>query len=108
MILHVCFLLGPTVPRSVVNTSATDTTVTLSWMPPDPPNGIITDYQVQYRSGDDSDMQQNTMNDVTNYKVTGLVNNTEYEFQVGAFTAVGGGLFSDKVTARTSKSIIIV
>ena len=42
------FLTVPTPPRSLMIVDVTDTTVTLSWMPPDPPNGIITNYRVQY------------------------------------------------------------
>ena len=80
----------------------TDTTVTLSWMSPDPPNGIITNYRVQYRRSDSSSpsyisIDTNT-NDLT-YTVTGLSTNTEYDFRVRADTVVGRSDPSNVVTA---------
>ena len=99
--------LGPTAPRSlmVVNDSVTDTNVTLSWMSPDPPNGIITEYQIQYRRNSSTGdyMQKSIMNSTQNYTVTKLTSNTEYVFQVRAFTTVGSGDFSNSVTVRTSE-----
>ena len=76
--------------------NVTNTTVTVSWMPPNPPNGIISQYQIHYRSGDgDNFVQQNITNNVLIYTVTGLSINTKYEFQVRAFTIIGNGPFSD-------------
>ena len=81
--------------------SDTDTTVTISWMPPDPPNGIIIQYQVQYRRNGSSDnFADNEVNitatDLT-YTVTGLMMATEYIFRVRAFTVVGRGNPSNSV-----------
>ena len=83
----------------------TDTTVTLSWSPPSMPNGIITQYRVRFSRSDNSDSRtRDTMNYILMYTVTGLASNTEYTFEVRAFTRVGGGDFSDDtVTVRTSK-----
>lgn len=79
-----------------------DTTVTLSWMPPDLPNGIITQYQVQFRQNDSSNF---TSVDTFNPYVTlnGLTSNTQYIFQVTAFTAAGRGPSSNTASALTSK-----
>ena len=85
--------------------TTTDTTVTLSWMPPDPPNGIITQYQVQYRRSDSSDSYVTTRtmtNDLT-YTVTGLTANTEYDFRVRAATVVARGPPSNVVTVVVGK-----
>ena len=84
---------------------ATDTTVTLSWMSPDPPNGIITRYRVRYRiSGSSNNTSQDTTNNISMYTVTGLASITEYVFEVRAFTRVGSGPYSDDtLTVRTSK-----
>ena len=56
----------------VVN--VTDTTVTLSWIPPDSPNGIITHYQVQYKRSDSSGnfMSLELLDPILTYTVTGL------------------------------------
>ena len=83
----------------------TDTTVTLSWSLPSMPNGIITEYRIRFSRSDNNDSDiQNTMNSISMYTVTGLASNTEYTFEVRAFTRVGSGPYSDDtVTVRTSK-----
>ena len=86
---------------------STNTTVTLSWMPPDPPNGIITQYQVQYRRNNarDSftDNEVNISATDRTYTVTGLMIATEYRFRVRAFTAVGRGDPSNSVDVFIGK-----
>ena len=81
----------------------TDTTVTSSWNIPSMPNGIITEYRVRFSRSDNNDIwTQDTMNNILT--VTGLTSNTEYTFEVRAFTVVGSGPYSDDtVTVRTSK-----
>ena len=84
--------------------SNTDATVTLSWMPPEMPRGIITQYQMEYRSCNNSDfISLNITNSILTYTVTGLTSNTEYVFRVRAFTVVGHGPPSNEVTRFTSK-----
>ena len=103
--LYVCSLyVVPSEPRSLMVVNITDTTVTLSWMPPNPPNGIIIGYQVQYRRDNSSDLISLDTNDTSlNYTVTGLTNNVDYVFSVRAYTAVGYGAYSSEVTAHASK-----
>ena len=73
-------------------------------MPPEMPNGIITQYQMEYRSGNSSDfISLNINNRILTYTVNGLTSDTEYVFRVRAFTVVGHGPFSDEVTRYTSK-----
>ena len=108
MLCIFCFLLGPTAPKSLMVVNFTDTThartVTLSWMPPDPPNGIITQYQVRYRRRGSNDiyLSQNIVNTNLTYTVTNLIN-IEYELQIRAFTVVGNGVYSDLVFVRPGK-----
>ena len=99
------FITAPTAPKSLMIVSITNTTVSLSWMPPDIPNGIITQYQLQYRRSDSSTniISLNVTNDTLTYTVTGLSSNTEYVFTVRAFTVVGHGNASNEVTDYTSK-----
>ena len=87
----------------VVNIS--NATVSLSWMSPDIPNGIITHYQVQYRRSDSNTdfISLNITNANLIYTVTGLTGNTEYVFRVRAFTVVGCGAPSNEVIIYTSK-----
>ena len=73
-----CFLTAPTAPKSLMVVSVADTTVTLSWMPPNPPNGIITQYQVEYRSDTSGFMLLQPSNVDLMHTVTGLSSNTQY------------------------------
>ena len=103
------FITVPTPPRSLMTVDVTDTTVTLSWMSPDPPNGIITYYRVQYRKSDSSSTNYNSIyTDTTGltYTVTGLSTNTEYDFKVRADTVVGHSGPSNVVTAFVGKYVI--
>ena len=98
-------ITAPTAPKSLMIVNITNTTVSLSWMPPDTPNGIITQYQLQYRRSDSSTniISLNVTNDTLTYTVTGLSSNTEYLFTVRAFTVVGHGNAFNEVTDYTSK-----
>ena len=94
------FLKDPTAPRSLMIVDVTDTTVTLSWISPDPPNGMITQYQVQYRrTNSGGSFGNNQVTTDLTYTVTGLTTGTLYGFRVRAFTAVGNGPPSDVATA---------
>ena len=101
-----CFLIAPSAPMSLIIVNITDTTASLSWMPPEMPNGIITQYQVQYSKSDSSSDFNSSNNSNTNltYTVTELLSNTEYVFRVRAFTIVGHGPSSNEVIRYTSKS----
>ena len=74
-------------------------------MQPNTTNGIITQYQLQYRRNDNSTTitSLNITNDTLTYTVTGLSSNTEYMFTVRAFTVVGHGNASNEVTDYTGK-----
>ena len=98
-------LTAPTAPRSLMVANVTNTTVTLSWTSPDTPNGIITQYQIQYRKNDGGSkfISLNITNADLTYTVTELTSDTEYVFRVRAFTVVGHGPLSDEVTTLTSK-----
>ena len=83
---------------------STETSVTLSWMAPDPPNGNITQYNVLYRIRDGSRFTTvNTMATDLTYTVTELTTATEYRFRVTAFTVVGEGNRSDFVDVFVGK-----
>ena len=102
-ILYFYLLPVPTAPRSLTVVNTTDSTVTLSWMPPDPPNGIITQYELQYRRVGGSYTSLQPLNTDLTRTVTGLTSGTQYEFRVRARTTVEYGSFSNIVTAFVSK-----
>ena len=84
--------------------NAAYTTVTLSWMRPNPPNGIIIGYQLAYRRTNDSSfiLLLPSNNEVTR-TVTELLPNTEYQFRVAAVTIVGRGPYTDITQSTTSE-----
>jgi len=100
----------PSVPQSLIVNSVTDTTVTLSWSPPDPTNGVITQYELQYKLCEHINYNtQLPLNTAVTRTVTSLSNNTEYCFRVRAYTVVsfGGGEWTDNVMGRTCKLHVI-
>jgi len=92
----------PAAPRLLMALNAKYTTVTLSWIAPNPSNGIITGYQLEYGTNNDSSLVSLPSNDELTHTVTGLSSNTEYQFRVAAITVVGRGPYSDIVTQNTT------
>ena len=79
-------------------------------MSPDPPNGIIINYRVQYKKSDrirSSYIQIDTNTTDLTYIVTGLSTNTEYDFRVRAYTVVGHSNPSNVVTAFVGKFLLL-
>jgi len=84
--------------------SVNDSSVTISWMPPDPTNGIITRYDLQYkRISDPSYTLVNPQTTELSHEITRLTPNTEYECRVRASTIVGNGPFTSNLMFRTGK-----
>ena len=73
--------------------------MTLSWMPPDTPNGIIIQYEVQY-SVNSTTLLVNFA-DTLMGTVEGLSPVTLYTLQIRAYTRVGIGPFSSMITLMT-------
>ena len=70
--------------------TVTLTSVTLQWMPPEYPNGVIVRYSIHY-DGIDIDK----FGDYASHKMTGVIEglspDTEYVFELKAYTMVGPG-----------------
>ena len=91
-------------PTSLRVVGVTYTTITLSWMQPDMPNGLIVDYHLQYRRVHSNSQLYNILlpiDDQLTRTVTRLSPSTEYEFRVAATTIVGRGLYTGLATDRT-------
>ena len=67
----------------IINSSS----VTLQWSPPDPPNGVITQYSIQLNRTDRVDLNSN----VLMYSIGGLSPDTVYVLQLSAYTVIGEG-----------------
>ena len=101
---------GPlqTVPDAPTNllADATDGTVTLFWEAPENDGGLaITDYE--YRIDQTGEWISIGSTDTT-HTVTGLVNGTEYVFQVRAVTAAGSSAPSNRVEATPRAAVTLL
>jgi len=87
--------------------SVTDDTVTLSWMEPDPTNGVITQYQLRYERCDGSNRVTLSGLNTLMHSVDELVVNIEYCFRVRARTTEGASAFSNEVRATICESYLL-
>ena len=73
----------------------------VSWNPPNPPNGIIINYTVQWR---EYNVQQyeSAFTDELSYKIENLNAEHQYCVRVAAFTKVDRGEFSEEICRNTS------
>ncbi|XP_073259200.1 uncharacterized protein [Porites lutea] len=96
-------------PSSFTVTASTSTSIVASWHLPreDSRNGIITGYKLFYIQKGSTDPPLMQVSDRAELikVVTGLKKNTEYEFQVLAFTSVGDGPKSSVVVERTNEDV---
>ena len=93
---------APGVPAKPTVTSASVTSVTVTWAAPSNPGPAITSYDLQYRVGNSGNFTAWT-EDVTgpSATITALEENTEYEVQVQATNDEGTGGWSDSGTGST-------
>ena len=76
--------------------------VTLRWMPPEPPNGVITQYSILYDGTIITNFGNNTLMDT----IEGLTPDIVYDVQLRAHTMVGAGE-SSSLTFLTCKLLNI-
>ncbi|XP_028831688.1 ephrin type-B receptor 3 isoform X2 [Denticeps clupeoides] len=77
-------------------------TLSLSWLPPEQPNGVILDYEVKYHEKDDAFTHTVTAQR-TSARVEGLKADTPYVVQVRARTVAGYGRYSAPVDFSTNQ-----
>lgn len=90
-------------PGSPINLAITigDTSVALSWSPPNSNGGVaITDYVIEYKlsSGGVWAVYADGASDATSATVSGLANDTSYDFRVYAVNPIGQGPASSEVS----------
>ncbi len=91
----------PDQPTNVVATPGNNQVI-LAWEVGDNGGSPLTKHRVRYRIGEDGDPNNTTVTADTVHTVTGLVNGTEYQFQIKAFSSAGASGWSDWVTATPS------
>ncbi|XP_077867373.1 tyrosine-protein phosphatase Lar-like, partial [Saccoglossus kowalevskii] len=84
---------------SVVRTSLTS--IELQWSAPVTPNGIITQYNIEWMLHNTKSNGREPIDAVTRYNMTSLVPDSTYEICVQAVTMVGNGLCSNYIMANT-------
>ncbi|XP_041066678.1 ephrin type-B receptor 3-like isoform X6 [Carcharodon carcharias] len=82
--------------------SASSNSMTLSWLAPEKPNGIILDYELKYREKDQDESTASTITSQKNtIRIEGLKPTAFYGVQVRARTVAGYGKYSEPVDFQT-------
>uniref|UniRef100_A0A671Z468 Ephrin type-B receptor 3 n=1 Tax=Sparus aurata TaxID=8175 RepID=A0A671Z468_SPAAU len=86
---------APSAVPTVHLMAASASTMSLSWLPPEKPNGIILDYEIKYHEKVSSNAIAHTMTaQRSNARIEGLRAGTPYVVQVRARTVAGYGRYS--------------
>ncbi|KAM4557619.1 ephrin type-B receptor 3 isoform 1-T1 [Fundulus diaphanus] len=80
---------------------STADTLSLSWLPPEKPNGVILDYEIKYQERDQG-MAHTVTSQHSSAKVEGLRPATPYVVQVRARTVAGYGRYSNPMDFSTN------
>ncbi|KAF6720246.1 Ephrin type-B receptor 3 [Oryzias melastigma] len=80
---------------------STADTLSLSWLPPEKPNGVILDYEIKYQERGQA-MSHTVTSQHSSAKVEGLRAATPYVVQVRARTVAGYGRYSNPMDFSTS------
>ena len=87
--IYLLFFVVPSAPR-ILDVSVNSSSVTLQWRPPVTPNGIITQYSIQFGVTIINNFGNNMLNMLMD-TVEGLSPDTVYTLQLRAHTSVGAG-----------------
>ena len=98
--------IEPSRPHRMEKCSDTSTTVTLQWMPPTYPNGVIIKYSVHFDGKCIDNFGDKSVSDMWMGTVEGLLPDTEYVFEMKAHTRVGAGPSAD-LSIRTCELLNI-
>uniref|UniRef100_A0A667WXL5 Ephrin type-B receptor 3 n=1 Tax=Myripristis murdjan TaxID=586833 RepID=A0A667WXL5_9TELE len=96
-------LAAPSAVPTVHLMAATASTMSLSWLPPEKPNGIILDYEIKYHEKDQGEAIAHTMTaQRSSARIEGLKAGTPYVVQVRARTVAGYGRYSSPADFSTN------
>ncbi|XP_018612810.2 ephrin type-B receptor 3-like isoform X2 [Scleropages formosus] len=94
---------APSAVPTVHLMGATSSTMSLSWLPPEKPNGIILDYEIKYHEKDEGEAIAHTMTaQRSSARIEGLKPGTPYIVQVRARTVAGYGHYSNPTAFSTN------
>ena len=115
--VFVVFPAPGTAPHSLTVLAVEPTSVILSWMAPVIPNGIITQYEMQYRRlyndtvtvFNNFNISSTMMGNISSGRVEGISPlTTIYIMQLRAYTQVGPGPYSDSLTLSECEFMVYV
>ncbi|XP_070562400.1 interleukin-12 receptor subunit beta-2-like [Ptychodera flava] len=95
---------APSEPLQVSAVAIDKNSILVRWKPPEYPRGSITEYKIYWRSSS-SELSLDGSTQELLYEVEGLEEYVFYEFYVQAYTAVGGGGFSQAVFQYTKEGV---
>ena len=81
----------PSEPCSLKIVTVTSTSVTLQWLPPKYPNGIIIKYSIEYDGNTTEKFSDKVSDKMISSTIEGLSPDTEYVLIMKAYTRVGSG-----------------
>uniref|UniRef100_A0AAR2IVR1 Ephrin type-B receptor 3 n=1 Tax=Pygocentrus nattereri TaxID=42514 RepID=A0AAR2IVR1_PYGNA len=94
---------APSAVPTVHLMGASASTMSLSWLPPEKPNGIILDYEIKYHEKDQGEAISHTMTaQRSSARIEGLKPGTPYVVQVRARTVAGYGRYSSPADFSTN------
>ncbi|XP_051979806.1 ephrin type-B receptor 3-like isoform X6 [Xyrauchen texanus] len=94
---------APSAVPTVHLMGASANTMSLSWLPPEKPNGIILDYEIKYHEKDQGEAIAHTMTaQRSSARIEGLKPGTPYVVQVRARTVAGYGRYSSPADFSTN------
>ncbi|XP_065115480.1 ephrin type-B receptor 3-like isoform X5 [Paramisgurnus dabryanus] len=94
---------APSAVPTVHLMGASANTMSLSWLPPEKPNGIILDYEIKYHEKDQGEAIAHTMTaQRSSARIEGLKPGTPYVVQVRARTVAGYGRYSSPSDFNTN------
>ncbi|XP_051977532.1 ephrin type-B receptor 3-like isoform X6 [Xyrauchen texanus] len=94
---------APSAVPTVHLMGASANTMSLSWLPPEKPNGIILDYEIKYHEKDQGEAIAHTMTaQRSSARIEGLKAGTSYVVQVRARTVAGYGRYSSPADLSTN------
>ena len=96
---------APSRPRNLSLQVEGNTTISVSWLPPENENGIIVEYTVHVRDQgvNSSERTVNVSGETTSTLINVLKPYTNYTFRIRARTSAGWGNFSENKTERTDE-----
>uniref|UniRef100_H2LSJ4 Ephrin type-B receptor 3 n=1 Tax=Oryzias latipes TaxID=8090 RepID=H2LSJ4_ORYLA len=93
---------APSAVPTVHLMAATASTMSLSWLPPEKPNGIILDYEIKYHEKVREAIAHTMTAQRSNARIEGLKAGTPYVVQVRARTVAGYGRYSSPADFSTN------